>query len=438
MHHYIIYFLILFVLPHISQAQILKQGSLTVVENDTRPFIDTLDYTKLTGQEQKVGMALQDFSFQFFKKMYEMKYKERSFVMSPYSLRQLLSIVCNGTAGMTRKELCKLMNITPNQIESLNTYNKKWDKMLKRTGIKVALESTNSIWVQNRFPVFRTFVADSRNYYNADVRAVNFSEKATAQAINNWCADHTNGLIPEIVEEKPMDYLLLMANALYFNGWWATTFEPGKTHKADFRNADGSISKVDMMWNKEVYAQSFSDEDCDYLILPFNFELEDWNKKSGKYYTFSFVICLPHEDSPLDEFVKKLDSRRWCEATIEKKKYVPFDVKLPRFETRLNMDVKSVMQQIAPLSLFKASGNYSLLSPNNDLRVSGIQQNAVVKVDEKGCEAAAVTHSIMVGSDVPDRWPPKPIPFYVDRPFVFAIQENGSNTILFLGAVKHL
>ncbi|MBQ7181900.1 MAG: hypothetical protein IJR87_11520 [Bacteroidaceae bacterium] len=60
------------------------------------------------------------------------------------------------------------------------------------------------------------------------------------------------------------------------------------------------------------------------------------------------------------------------------------------------------------------------------------------KVDEKGCEAAAVTDSDMVGSDDSDRWPPKPIPFYVDRPFIFAVQENGSNTILFLGAVRHL
>ena len=54
-----------------------------------------------------------------------------------------------------------------------------------------------------------------------------------------------------------------------------------------------------------------------------------------------------------------------------------------------------------------------------------------------GCEAAAVTHSIMVGADC-DPWAPKPIPFYVDRPFIFAVQENGSNNILFLGAVKHL
>ena len=431
-----ILYIFLILAPCISQAQVLKQGSLTVVENDTRPFIDTLDYTKLTEQEQKVGMAVQDFSFQFFKKMYEMKSKEHSLVMSPYSLRQLLSIVCNGTAGKTRHELCKLMNITPSQVDILNTYNKKLEWMTKNTGKDVTLKSTSSVWVQERFPIFRTFMADSRNYYNADVRAVNFSEKATAQAINKWCADKTNGLIPHIVEEKPMDYLLFMANALYFNALWTGNFSKASTHKADFKNADGSVSQVDMMWNNELTGAYFSDEDCDFLRLGFNFGISDKDMVKKPYSIFSLVICLPHKGISLDGLVNKLDHEHWIDA-IKKTKTRPVDVKLPRFETRLNVDAKGVMQQMAPLSLFKTSGDYSLLSPNNDLRVSGIQQNAVVKVDEKGCEAAAVTYSNMVGDDC-DPWAPKPIPFYVDHPFIFAIQENGSSNILFLGAVKHL
>ena len=64
-----------------------------------------------------------------------------------------------------------------------------------------------------------------------------------------------------------------------------------------------------------------------------------------------------------------------------------------------------------------------------------VLHNSYVKVDEEGTEAAAVTVIGMAGTVSLD--PNRPPTFYmrVDRPFFFAIVDNVSDTILFMGSI---
>jgi serpin B len=64
----------------------------------------------------------------------------------------------------------------------------------------------------------------------------------------------------------------------------------------------------------------------------------------------------------------------------------------------------------------------------NSLYIDFVKQKAFVDVNEVGTEAAAVT---VVGIGVTSA----PQPVNIDRPFVFAIRERLSGTILFLGKI---
>ena len=66
--------------------------------------------------------------------------------------------------------------------------------------------------------------------------------------------------------------------------------------------------------------------------------------------------------------------------------------------------------------------------PADNLVIYDVMQKSFVKVDEKGTEAAAAT-SVVIG---PTSAPPS-ITF--DRPFLFAIRERFSGTILFMGVI---
>jgi serpin B len=62
------------------------------------------------------------------------------------------------------------------------------------------------------------------------------------------------------------------------------------------------------------------------------------------------------------------------------------------------------------------------------LYIDFVKQKAFVDVNEVGTEAAAVT---VVGIGLTSA----PVPVRVDRPFVFAIRERLSGTVLFLGKI---
>ena len=80
--------------------------------------------------------------------------------------------------------------------------------------------------------------------------------------------------------------------------------------------------------------------------------------------------------------------------------------------------------------------NFSRLTSSSPLFISGIKQAIYIKVDEKGSEAAAVTGVEDWGDIGPI--PAKPVNFFVNRPFVFIIEEQSTGAVLFMGRINKL
>ena len=106
---------------------------------------------------------------------------------------------------------------------------------------------------------------------------------------------------------------------------------------------------------------------------------------------------------------------------------------LPKFEIKSRYeDVADVLQALGATTPFSAKdADFSNISEKR-VYIDRIIQEAVVNVDEKGTEAAAVTLNLMAYSAGPGSEPPVK-QFIADRPFVFFIREKGSNAILFMG-----
>ena len=66
--------------------------------------------------------------------------------------------------------------------------------------------------------------------------------------------------------------------------------------------------------------------------------------------------------------------------------------------------------------------------------IGSVLHKTKVKVDEKGTEAAAATVVGMLAATAPEQTEPKQI--ICDRPYVFAIVDEASGAMLFLGVVN--
>jgi serine protease inhibitor len=80
---------------------------------------------------------------------------------------------------------------------------------------------------------------------------------------------------------------------------------------------------------------------------------------------------------------------------------------------------------------FSRAADFSGMSGRKDLYISGVMHKAFVEVNEEGTEAAAATGVTMRLLSIAE---PPPV-FRADRPFIFMIRDNVSQSILFMGKV---
>jgi serpin B len=82
-----------------------------------------------------------------------------------------------------------------------------------------------------------------------------------------------------------------------------------------------------------------------------------------------------------------------------------------------------------PLAFIAGQANFSGIDGATDLSIEEVVHQAYISVDEVGTTAAAAT-GVGVGTSVAII---SSVPFLVDHPFIFAIVDNTTNTVLFIG-----
>lgn len=110
------------------------------------------------------------------------------------------------------------------------------------------------------------------------------------------------------------------------------------------------------------------------------------------------------------------------------------EVVLPRFKLEYESLLNDTLIRLRMGPAFDSYfADFSGISPSR-LYISRVIHKAVVEVSEEGTEAAAVT--VVVAVPVSDfAVNAEPFSFVVDRPFFFAIRDDATGTVLFMGAV---
>jgi serine protease inhibitor len=104
-------------------------------------------------------------------------------------------------------------------------------------------------------------------------------------------------------------------------------------------------------------------------------------------------------------------------------------VGLPRFTLTYDGWLNDVLMEIGMGVAFGPGADFTRMSPLGDqLCITHVRQKAFIEVDERGTRAAAAT-TVGIGLESA---PPSVV---VDRPFIFAIRERLSGTLLFAGLV---
>ena len=349
-------------------------------------------------------------SLSFFSHVNAVSGADENVVTSPYSAAVCLSMLAEGAGGQTRAEFDSALGGIMFKAEDLGSND------------TVVVKSANSIWIDDNFSIRNSYVDLLQNDFDAFITTQRFSDPATVKAINNWCLEHTEGKIGDMIDRLTPDMVMVLVNALYFNAPWADAFDSELTSENVFHGKSKS-GKVSMMHRtgQYNYAQVHG---AQVIQLPY---------EGGRY---SMFVALPPAGADLDKLIPQITEGAFNSA-IEMMRPRKVKLSLPRFKVETSMLLNKALQDMGIRTAFTPAADFHGIAEMGPLVLDQVKQKCYVEVAEKGTEAAAVTVAQIRLTAV--RVDPEDMAVMtVDRPFVFMITDGYTGNILFAGKIVNL
>lgn len=346
------------------------------------------------------------YSLNFFQKTVASLDKDQNMLVSPYSAGCALSMLAEGAEGETKEEILKVLNGIPFKNEKL--YSDRDNKVT----------TANSIWVKNGFPVKKDYLKLIGKDYGALVTNLDFSSPKAVKAINDWCSDNTEGLIPSIIDGIDPSYVMFLLNALYFKAPW-DHFDRNATMDGTFHGSRGK-NKVPFMNTSKSFPYA-EYQGCQMVEIPY---------EGNKY---SMIVAMPSKDMDINGLISYLNEDAY-NAAIGEMNMRKVALSLPKFKFETSIELNDALKDMGMVKAF-GRGDFGAMT-DASVCVDEVKQKCVIEVSEEGTEAAAVTSiGIRLTSVRPEN---RPAVMRVDRPFLFLIRSIEDQNILFIGRVMNL
>lgn len=353
--------------------------------------------------------------------------------ISPFSISTALAMACAGARGETADEMSRALRFTSSE----ETLHLSFAELLQRLnaagGGEYEMAVANSLWGQEGAPLRDLFLEHVAMYYGGGMNVVDFrggSESARA-AINRWVEEKTRQRIRNLIPPGGVDIdsRLVLVNAVYFKGRWWRPFHEAATRPEPFHLEGGGKVQAPLM-HQQVVIQYMAARDFQAVDLDYRGD------------DLSMLVLLPNKKGGLRDLEKSLSERMLKECVRQMRAH---EVKLflPRF--RITWGTEEIGEHLRALGMrlafarFQAdfSGINGQEPPHEEsLFISAIFHKTFVEVNEEGTEAAAATAVATPLAGAALHYKPPPIPvFRADHPFLFAIRDRRSGTLLFLGRV---
>ena len=343
---------------------------------------------------------------------------------SPYSISTALAMTYAGARGNTEKEMAETLRFSLGQ-ERLHPAFAEVEASLNKTqeSGNVKLGVANSLWPEKTYVFRDDYMGLIRKHYGVSITALDYKHAPNQSRIiiNNWVENKTHGKIKNLLQPPVITDMtrLVLVNAIYFKGNWARQFKKDKTKEAPFHLSPQKSIQTPMMTQEENFRHADL-EFFDLLELPY---------VGGE---LSMLIILPKTHDDLAQLATSLSETNlglWMKR-LGMKKVVVF---LPKFKITHGFGLNETLKAMGMVDAFSyRTADFSGMDEDNGVYINAVIHKAFVDVNEEGTEAAAATGVSMWGRSMPR----PPTIFRVDRPFVFLIQDNTTNSILFMGRVN--
>lgn len=360
----------------------------------------------------------------------------QNLLLSPASVSVAVGLAYRGAVGQTADELNRTLHFNAPPAEYLRA-DAQLLAAMNFSGPGYQLQSANSVWLRTGMPVKPDFEADIARYAKAGFARTDFGKDAEASrlTINRWVEDATHDKIRDLLHPGDVTSFTaaVLVNAIYWKGKWGRPFAKSATKVEPFTTADGKRVQTSLM-HAEAKFHVLERAGVKGIRLPY---------QGGEV---DMVIFLPNSPGGLSKFEQRLtwpDLKRWLDDLKDRSRQTI--VTLPKLHLDWRSDLKGDLGSMGAPTAFGDEADFSGIAtlpyPGGDPNASGLKiahviHQTTIDVEEEGTEAAAATAVVMdmiVTGRRAGPPPPPPFIFRADHPFLFALVDNRTGMILFMG-----
>jgi len=345
-------------------------------------------------------------------------------IISPFLVKLLLSILAEaaGSETSTHRELLSVLPSVQSNVQTRELYGKIFGSLLQKSE-DYELNLGTKLYVDHFIEPRQRYQAIIKSFYYSDVETVDFSNaKEAAAIINSWVSNITHNHIKDIAtEEDAQRAVILLLNAIYFNGFWRRPFPDNQTTSIPFYTNSATRALLPFMVRTGDYYYLESKElDSRIIRLPY---------KGRK---FAMYIVLPNQIDGLNDLVNRVDS-----STLHRAQWLmditEIKVCIPKFKFENAIHLNDVLKELGIKQMFTMQASLPLLARGsgveNRLQVSNVLQKTGIDVNERGSTIYAATQISLSNKFGAEH------DFIADRPFLFLIEDETTGTLLFSGKV---
>ena len=384
--------------------------------------------------------AIANFGFELLKT----ETSENNIILSPYSIVSALAMTYAGAASETAKELEQVFGFDEDIHPWFSKNIQEITSLNSRRSPDYEVSLANSLWAEQSYFFTDEFIKTIADEYNSSINLLDFKNEfeSSRLTINDWAAEQTNNRIQNLLPPESLnkDTRLVLTNAIYFKAEWANRFFKGNTSKENFNLASGEVIQTETLHYPNTIYLDFSyleTESFELIELPF------------KGYSTTMQIILP-KIGMLNSVLNNLSSEnlKAYNQQMTSRKINPY---IPKFEFDSAFKLKDSLRQLGLESAFikfepahecatnqtptNNPSDFSKMDETRCLYLSDAHHNAFITINEDGAEATAATAAVIAIAESGPLLPP--IDLKIDRPFIFTIKHNQTNTLLFLGTVMN-
>ena len=402
-----------------------KPESTSPIKNDpaVKTEIDLKAVENKIYDEEKMNSEYGRYCFNLMSQIASDAEKNCNIMISPASIMMALDMCAAGAKGETLRQLTDLFAQKADPLEQQAFASELMKKI--NAAQKVDFACANAIW-SNESSMGDKMNVEYKDYikktFSAEFRTSKFGPE-THKEINKWVDEKTNHMIKDAVPPLEPTTVMVLVNAIRFEGKWKNGYNDNQITEYDF-NGTKVTKKTTMLISRE--AGYFMTEKATGFI---------------KYYEgeeYAFLAILPKDKNiSANEFIRNFTYGDYKEF-IDSRKYIAVNAIMPEFKNDFEMSLKDALKRLGVTTAFDP--NTADLTGiangiNENLYISKVFHKTHIEVDRNGTKAAAVTTVEVDGNSAQEADFEE---VFLNRPYVYAIVDKTTMNPVFIGTVNNV